>query len=66
MSIGTLSIANNGNTIFGNGSVSEVSAQLEGLNVTKPFVVTDQGIAGLACWKNLKNMCQILAIIEFS
>lgn len=45
MSIGTLSIANNGNTIFGNGSVSEVSAQLEGLNVTKPFVVTDQGIA---------------------
>ena len=45
MSIGTLSIANNGNTIFGNGSVSEVSAQLEGLTVTKPFVVTDQGIA---------------------
>ena len=45
MSIGTLSIANNGNTIFGNGSVSEVSAQLEGLGVTKPFVVTDQGIA---------------------
>ncbi len=45
MSIGTLSIANNGNTIFGNGSVSEVSAQLEGLNVTKPFVFTDQGIA---------------------
>ncbi len=45
MSIGTLSIANNGNTIFGNGSVSQVSAQLEGLNVTKPFVVTDQGIA---------------------
>ena len=45
MSIGTLSIANNGNTIFGNGSVSEISAQLEGLGVTKPFVVTDQGIA---------------------
>ncbi len=45
MSIGTLSIANNGNTIFGNGSVSEVSAQLDGLGVTKPFVVTDQGIA---------------------
>ena len=55
MSIGTLSIANNGNTIFGNGSVSEVSAQLEGLGVTKPFVVTDQGIADSGLLEKFKK-----------
>ncbi len=55
MSIGTLSIANNGNTIFGNGSVSEVSAQLEGLGVTKPFVVTDQGIADSGLLEKFKE-----------
>ena len=55
MSIGTLTIANNGNTIFGNGSVSEVSAQLEGLGVTKPFVVTDQGIADSGLLEKFKK-----------
>ena len=55
MSIGTLSIANNGNTIFGNGSVSEVSAQLEGLGVTKPFVVPDQGIADTGLLEKFKK-----------
>ena len=60
MSIGTLSIANNGNTIFGNGSVSEVSAQLEGRNVTKPFVVTDQGIAESGLLEKFKKLNQFL------
>ena len=55
MSIGTLSIANNGNTIFGNGSVSEVSAQLEGLGVTRPFVITDQGIADSGLLEKFKK-----------
>lgn len=45
----TLSIANNGHTIFGYGCLSEISLQLHNLAIKRPLIVTDKGImeAGL-------------------
>lgn len=49
MSFGSISIANNGNTIFGLGAISQLGRWVEKLGMTCPLVVTDQGIvaAGL-------------------
>lgn len=55
MAIGTLSIANNGNTIFGCGALKQLGAQLDALGVKRPFVVTDKGIVTAGLIDNLKE-----------
>ena len=55
MSLGTLAIANNGNTIFGIGSLAEIPKQLETLNVTRPLVITDRGIVDAGLIEKLKE-----------
>ena len=49
MALGTLSIANNGNSIFGKGAIDHLSENLLALGVSRPLIITDQGIlnAGL-------------------
>jgi 4-hydroxybutyrate dehydrogenase len=55
MSLGTLSIANNGNTVYGKGAINHLSKSLLALGASRPLIITDRGILNAGLLEKLLN-----------
>ena len=53
MEFGSVSIANNGNTILGTGSIKNISSIINELKLNNPLICTDQGILKIGLLKKI-------------
>ena len=65
MNFGTASIANNGNTVIGIGSIKSIKTILTELGLERPLICTDTGIVKIKLIeKLLKEILKIFKNIE--
>ena len=65
MTLDTLTIANNTNTVLGSGVINTLPNNLEQLGITKPLICTDQGILEAGICEILKDNLQDNVIAKF-